>query len=93
MSDAEGRVVVALPDDFNDVKAGRRANKPAEFVLHADHSIQGVDYVTTLSADYHVNPSHWRSTAGGLLAMLVGFVGGLIVVRRKSGGTKEKKNA
>lgn len=93
MSDAEGRVVVALPDDFKDVKAGRRANKPAEFVLQASKSVEGFDYVTTLSADYHVNPSHWRSAAGGLLAMLAGFVGGLIVVRRKVGGTKEKNNA
>lgn len=93
VSDSEGKVVVALPDDFKDVKAGRRANKPAEFVLQASHSVQGMEYVTTLSADYHVNPSHWRSTAGGLLAMLAGFVGGLIVVRRKGGSMKEKNNA
>jgi hypothetical protein len=81
-SDAKGRVVVLLPDDFATVEAGRRANKPAEFVLTTHHSDTGTDYHTTLSADYHVNPSHWRSTAGALLAILVGFVGGLAVVRR-----------
>jgi hypothetical protein len=93
VSDREGKVVVALPDDFENIKAGRRANKPGEFVVAVSHSVDGTDYHTTLSADYHVNPSHWRSSAAGLLAMLAGFVGGLIVVRRKSGSDQEKKNA
>jgi hypothetical protein len=89
-SDAEGRVVVPLPDDFQSVEAGRRANEPAEFVLATHYSDKGVEYHTTLSADYYVNPSHWRSTAGGFLAMLVGFVGGLTVLRRNR--NKEQAN-
>lgn len=93
VSDSEGKLVVAIPDDFDSIKAGRRANKPAEFVIATSHSVYGTEYHTTLSADYHVNPSHWRSNMGGMLAMLVGFAGGLVVIRRSRNSDKEKADA
>jgi hypothetical protein len=92
-SDAEGRLEVALPEDFGNVQAGRRANRPAEFVLTAEHRVDGVAYTTTLSADYYVNPSHWQSRSGGLLAMFAGFAGGLLVLRRSRNGAKEESDA
>lgn len=92
-SDEAGRVVVAIPEDFDNIKAGRRANRPAEFVLSASYNDQGVAYSTTLSADYHVNPSHWQSNGGGLLAMLAGFAGGLLVIRRQRKRAQESDNA
>ncbi len=81
-SDDKGRVVAMLPDDFRNVEPGRGANRPGEFVLRAVHSDEGIEYSTTISADYSVNPLNWRSQTGAVLVMLAGFVGGLVVVRR-----------
>jgi len=81
-TDSRGRVSFELPDDFNDVQLGRAANRPGEFVLSTTHDVEGKQYTTTLSAPYYVNPSHWRSTAGGLMAMVAGMVTGLVVLRR-----------
>lgn len=92
LSDGQGMVSVLLPDDFKGVGPGRSANRPAEFVLSTSYENGGIDYRTTISADYHVNPSHWQSTGGGLLAMLAGFVGGLVVIRRSRKGQGETKN-
>lgn len=83
-----GRLRIAMPEDFDEVKPGRRANRPAEFLLSVERSRDGVSHVTTLSAPYYVNPKHWRSTWGGLAAMGFGFVGGLMWlgrVRREEG--------
>jgi hypothetical protein len=92
-SDSEGRVVVPLPDDFTDVQPGRAQNRPAEFVLTTRYLHEGTEYRTTLSGDYHVNPSHWQSMGGGLLAMLAGFAGGLLVIRRQRNAAQENRNA
>lgn len=81
-SDTHGRISFELPDDFTDVQPGRSANRPSEFVLSTAHRAEGKQYTTTFSAPYYVNPSHWRSTAGGLMAMFAGMVTGLVVLRR-----------
>lgn len=96
ITDAEGAFSVVLPDDFSDIKPGRRANKPAEFVLSASHIAKGTEYTTTLSADYHVDPAHWRSSWGGIAALLLGFVGGIAAVqrqRKKADANEEKSHA
>lgn len=92
-SDSEGRVVVPLPDDFTAVQPGRAENKPAEFVLTTSYLNAGTEYRTTLSGDYYVNPSHWQSMGGGLLAMFAGFVGGLLVIRRQRNAAQENRDA
>lgn len=92
-SDAKGEVSVPLPDDFVEVGAGRSANKPAEFVLATRYEFESTAYHTTLSADYHVSPTHWQSHGGGLLAMLAGFAGGLMVIRRSQKGNGEVGDA
>ncbi len=81
-TDQQGRVIFPLPDDFSEIEPGRRNNRPADFVLAVEHRSEGRAYRTTLSAPYYVNPSHWQSTAGGLLAMFAGVVTGLVVLRR-----------
>ena len=85
-TDHQGRITFHLPDDFGEVEAGRRSNPPAEFVLETAHQADGRQYQTTLSAPYYVNPSHWRSTGGGLAAMFAGVVTGFVVLRRSQKG-------
>lgn len=84
-TDRRGRVSFRLPDDFTEVTPGRRNNAPAEFVVTTGMERMDERYVTTLSAAYYVNPSHWRSTAGAALAMSIGMISGLVVLRRYRG--------
>lgn len=80
-TDNKGQLAVTLPEDFNNIKSGRRNNRPAEFTLRSSITRNDTRYQTTLNADYHVNPSHWQSRAGGGLTILFGFIGGLMVLR------------
>lgn len=82
LTDKSGRVSLELPDDFSDVQSGRSNNRPADFVVATSLERDGYSYQTTVSAAYYVNPSHWRSLSGGLLAMFAGVVSGLLVLRR-----------
>lgn len=92
-TDHQGRITFHLPDDFSEVKAGRRSNPPAEFVLATAHKADNKQYQTTLSAPYYVNPSHWRSTGGGLAAMFAGVVTGFVVLRRSQKGSDKAGRA
>jgi hypothetical protein len=85
-TDTNGRITLSLPDDFSDVQPGRRSNAPADFVVATVYEEQGRRYHTTMSAPYYVNPSHWRSTVGGLIAMLAGGLAGFVVLRRSRNG-------
>lgn len=85
-SDADGRITLSLPDDFSDVEPGRANNKPADFVVATAHEAGGRKYHTTFSAPYYVNPSHWRSTTGGLAAVFAGALTGFVVLRRSRKG-------
>lgn len=81
-TDADGKVLFTLPDDFKEIKPGRRANKPAEFLLRTVHIDNNINYKTNFSAPYSVNPSHWQSNAGGMLALSIGFISGIVIMRR-----------
>ena len=81
-TDADGKVIFTLPDDFKEIKPGRRANKPAEFLLRTVHIDNNITYKTNFSAPYSVNPSHWQSNAGGILALSIGFISGIMIMRR-----------
>lgn len=91
-TDAQGNVSFVLPDDFKDIKPGRRANKPQDFVLRTVHIADNVTYKTNFSAKYSVNPSHWQSNAGGLLALSIGFISGLVIMRRHNKNTSQKQS-
>lgn len=82
VSDDKGRVAFVLPEDFAHVAPGRAANTPAEFIVSTAHTHDGVVRRTTLSAEYHANPAHWQSSFGGVLTLMIGFVGGMALWRR-----------
>lgn len=88
-SNKEGGVRFILPDDFSQVKPGRENNPSAEFFVHIAHRENGTEYLTSYSADYYVSPSHWQSTTAGFASMLVGFVGGLLMIRRRNKGEEK----
>ncbi len=82
----DGTFTVPLPDDFSNVKPGRMANRPSEFVLTARFSEGETSHVTTFSSEYHVNPEQWQSTALGVANIVGGILLGaliLLAVRRK----------
>ncbi len=90
-TDVEGKVSFILPDDFKDVKPGRRANKPQEFLLRTVHIADNITYKTNFSSKYSVNPSHWQSNSGGVLALSIGFISGLVIMRRHNKNNPQKK--
>lgn len=87
-SDEEGILRVILPDDFKDVKPNRGANAPSYFILSATHSDQNKSYFTTLTQEYHVNPTdYWQSITYGIFTALFGlFIGFFIYYRRVKNG-------
>ncbi|MGE0081491.1 MAG: hypothetical protein AB7U81_09370 [Thiohalomonadaceae bacterium] len=82
MTDVEGEVTFHLPEDFPHVAPSREANAAAEFIVSTEYMHGGVRRLTTLSAEYHPSPSHWQSSLGGVLALMVGFAGGVVLWRR-----------
>jgi hypothetical protein len=90
-SDAEGRVVFTLPDDFSNVRTGRSNNRPAEFTVRAGLTNEGTLYRSNFTAPYSVNPSHWKSTNVGLFMLLAGFVTGIVVMRKGRPENNNKK--
>lgn len=78
-TDAEGRVRFTVPDDYKVEKPGRRANKPAELLLHVKHQHNDKAYATWLAADYQANPEQWKSTEMGALVATGGFIFGAFI--------------
>ena len=93
-TDQQGRVTFILPDDYKVEKAGRRANPPAELLIHVKHEDKGKHYATWLSADYQANPQQWKSTEMGILVAAGGFILGTVLtgLGRKSSNKKEEKS-
>jgi hypothetical protein len=89
VSDDTGRVVFLLPDDFPHVQDGERDTRSAGFTVSAEKHEAGIDYRTTLAADYQINPDHWQSTPLGLMAAGFGMLAGGLLGRVKS--TQEKR--
>ena len=94
VTDGDGRVEFAIPDDFPRVNPGRRKNPMKPFVVHAEVEQGGHRYETTLQAKYRPHPNHWRSTEWGVATLGVGFVAGLLITgvgrRRPASGEKNK---
>ena len=78
-TDSLGQVEFNIPDDFTDTRAGDRANKPGDFLVHVKHTDNNQQYATWLSADYEVDPAHWRNTQLGIMVAAFGFTIGLII--------------
>ncbi len=82
-SDAKGNITLTLPNDFENVRVGRTENRPSEFLLTVRNRSGSTDYVSTLSMPYYVNPNdYWQSQELGAGAILIGFLGGMLLYRR-----------
>lgn len=81
-SDEDGEFEVTIPNDFKEVKTGRRANRPAEFILKASHIHEDVTYTTTFAMPYHVNPvDYWQSRPMAVVVLFIGLILGLFLFR------------
>lgn len=90
-SDENGKFSITVPNDFEDVKVGRRKNKAAEFILGASYINQDITYTTTLSMPYYVNPvDYWNSREAGLVVLIVGLILGLYLFRNINKKKKRK---
>jgi len=90
-SDEDGEFKVTIPNDFKEVKKGRRANRPAEFILKALHLQDGVTYTTTFAMPYHVNPTdYWQSKTFGLTVLFIGLIIGIYMFRNINKKRKRK---
>lgn len=85
-TDMGGRVVFQIPDDLPQMEPGRKNNPPGEFVVAAHYKTGGSTHVTRLSMPYYTNPERWQSFGWGASAALLGFVGGIVVIRRSGSG-------
>lgn len=89
-SDARGVVEVPFPNDFADVRTGRRSNRSADGVLTATHSEGNGHYAASLSMPYYVNPTdYWQSVPQGFLLIGAGLllgVGGVFRIKRSRNG-------
>jgi hypothetical protein len=83
-TDPQGRVSFQFPDDFPEVKPGRRNNSPAELWLTANYGDGEINYQTRLSAPYHVNPAHWQSTGLAAAVFAFGLLAGGVIGRVRS---------
>jgi hypothetical protein len=90
ITDVEGRVSFQLPDDFPEVKPGRRNNSPAELWLTTHYDDGEITYQARLSAPYHVNPSHWQSTGLAAAVFVFGLLAGGFIGRVRSDNPGER---
>lgn len=81
-SDEGGEFKVTMPNDFKEVKTGRRANKPAEFILKTSHLHEGITYTNTFAMPYYVNPiDYWQTQTLALVLVLFGLILGIFMFR------------
>ena len=81
-SDEDGGFCVTMPNDFKEVKAGRRANRPSEFILKTSHLHEGITYTTTFAMPYHVNPiDYWQTQTLAVVLVIMGLIIGIFMFR------------
>ncbi|MES9906335.1 MAG: hypothetical protein ABW168_27095 [Sedimenticola sp.] len=86
ISDADGLVQFHIPDDFPNVVEGERDKRSADFTVTAAYEENGTEYQTLLSAEYRVNPQHWKSLSLGVTVTAIGLLAGGFIGRvRKTG--------
>lgn len=83
----KGECIIQLPNDFENVKKGLRANKPSYFIVTATLQKDNNNYFTTLTQPYYLNPTdHWRSIPYGFILIVVGLVLGIFIYKRFKNG-------
>jgi len=90
-SDEDGEFYITMPNDFKDVKDGRRANKPVEFTLQTSHVNEGITYTSTFTMPYYVNPTdYWQTQTLALVLLILGFISGIYMLRNVNKKKKRK---
>lgn len=89
VSDENGRVRFLFQNDFSEIRPGRRANRPANFYLSAEHTQNGMQYQTILGGEYHVNPKYWQSSELALVVFGIGLVAGGFIGRVRKNGKSD----
>lgn len=90
VSDANGIVDVALPDDFAHAPPPKESaphmhgRKSAEFVLATEHVDGGKTYLTTFNQSYGPDAFDQRSLALGLGFMALGMLGAMPLLRNRT---------
>lgn len=92
LTDREGILTLVLPEDFDEIKKGRRKNKPGEWQLTSYIQQNGVIHHSSLSAPYSPSPANWQSYALGWLVAGLGFGGGLLINRRLPAQARRRKS-
>ncbi|MDA7818470.1 hypothetical protein N9A28_09800 [Sulfurimonas sp.] len=82
---------VTMPNDFKNVKTGKRKNRPAQFILKSSYVNEGITYTTTLAMPYYVSPTdYWQSVSGGAIVLIFGLIVGLYLFRNINKKKKKK---
>ncbi len=81
-SDANGRFSIDIPTDFPDMLPGKKDKRKSDFSISSEYANAGINYQSSLSAEYHINRLNWRSMSLGLLVAGIGVVGGGLIGRR-----------
>lgn len=82
-----GEFSVTLPNDFKNVKTGRRSNLPSYFILSSSIKKGDKNFHTTFSNPYHVNPNdYWSSIPAGFGFAGLGLLIGLVILKRRKNG-------
>ncbi|MBN1007039.1 hypothetical protein [Amphritea pacifica] len=90
-SDSDGVLKLVIPDDFATVVPGARKNPPGELRIFSEVDREGINYQSSLSMSYYVNPTHWKSASLGAMAALGGLLFGLWLNRRLPIHSRRKK--
>lgn len=86
-TDKNGNFKITLPNDFKDVKVGRRANRPSYFILSSSIQSDGKNYHSSFSNPYNVNPTdYWQNIIAGFGTAFFGFFAGLFLYRKVKNG-------
>jgi hypothetical protein len=98
MTDAQGVLVVALPDDFKpeveqkesgEPRRGMQRMQSSDFVLATEYADGGKTYLTAFNGSYGKNAYDKRNMAMGLGFTLLGMFGAIPLIRKRK---QDKKN-
>jgi len=92
MTDVSGQVKFSLPEDFVQVKPGRRNNPAQEFTISTEYTRNSDIYRSSLSMPYYVNPTHWQSNTLAMTFAGSGFIVGLGVMAYSRKNNKKDKS-
>jgi len=92
VSDAQGVVMLHVPDDFKAVKKNAngqyQGRRSADFVLATEHEVGGKTYLTAFNSSYGPDALDQRSLAMGLGFTLLGMIGAVPLLRQRKAKKK-----